>query len=132
MDKKIGRIIIGIVVFVVLLNMFRANYYTSNPFMVFPIVFGSNALFFILLIIAIVKIISRASKRGNNRSQNREEKDGFNERSNTIFTEIHSDTHKHRKNDYECEYCGHMNNPERDYCEYCGARLFVDTDRYYE
>ena len=30
---------------------------------------------------------------------------------------------------YECEYCGHMNNIDQEYCENCGAQK-LPTDQY--
>ncbi len=85
-----------------------------------------------LIVALIVILLSRKNRdkrqNTNNKVSFTQSKDEF-ERSELRGIKVIDK--KKKQNSTECEYCGHINDNTREYCENCGA-LLIKTDHYYD
>lgn len=111
MNNKSIRGIFSFVIFIIVIQSFFTGrmFNFSNILVVFVII---GALQWVLAYFQ--KNSSKNSSNSNKRVNafmNNEEKPNYRQ-----------STYK-QKNQHECEYCGHMNDKNREYCENCGARI---------
>jgi hypothetical protein len=112
MNKKKNPII-GLIAFILVINI------------IFPFISGGDELFTTLpsffTIVIVFSVLSRMFTRVTKNNSSGEQT--TNRDYTSFFEESTSNKPQH-----ECEYCGHMNDTDREYCENCGARQ-LDVDQ---
>lgn len=113
MNKK-GSSVFSLIAFLVFINIIFGLFTDGGD------LFDSIPSFFTIVI--LFSIITRLFQKWGKPSERGDEP------TTSGFTASFFDDVKENKPQHECEYCGHMNDLDREYCENCGARQ-LDVDQ---